>query len=146
MILLEGNDRARDDQARQIVALFGVGLIGFSVKSALCKIMPFNINDISFTWNAPHRQSNEAAILQNHIVASCGSDSSSSVSRIDIVWAAGRAGFGSSEAQLAAEMCAFNFVLSFSRELANRLENVRHSFHLISSAGGLFESQKHVDP
>jgi len=43
------------------------------------------------------------------------------------------------------EVRAFEKALAFSHQLLRRIPGARHSFHLISSAGGLFEGQKHVD-
>jgi UDP-glucose 4-epimerase len=145
MILMERNDEGSDPKRRQIIALFGVGLIGQSILAAISRMGPSKIRELSFTWNVDHHQSKELEAIQQYILAPHNEDAISSVSRIDIVWAAGQSGFGSSEDQVIPEVNAFKKVLCFSLQLLNSATNIRHSFHLMSSAGGLFEGQRNVD-
>lgn len=56
--------------------------------------------------------------------------------RVRVFWCAGRAGFGSDEAQCAGELKSFEQVLRWAERLDFPLE-----FHLTSSAGGLHEGQ-----
>ena len=58
---------------------------------------------------------------------------------VRIVWAAGAAGFGADEAAAAQELAAFNEVVDLARRLAERHRAGDHRFHLVSSAGALFE-------
>jgi UDP-glucose 4-epimerase len=64
--------------------------------------------------------------------------------RIDVVWAAGAAGFGANDSEIALEVAAFEEVLAISRAIYCLRPTARHVFHLISSAGGLFEGQRFV--
>jgi UDP-glucose 4-epimerase len=145
MILVERQHDGSDRKGRQIIALFGAGLIGRSILAAICRASPVKIKGFPFTWNAEQRQPQEFAAIQQYIIASCKDDAISPVSRIDVLWAAGHSGFDSSEGQVIPEVRTFEKVLSFSLQLLDNTSNVRHSFHMISSAGGLFEGQKHVD-
>jgi UDP-glucose 4-epimerase len=140
MILLERTTF----HGQQVVALFGVGLIGQAILDAISSAGLCRIREFSFTWNAERHQAQELESIQRYIL---GLDRGATfpISQIDIVWAAGHSGFGSSEDQIIPEMRAYQNVLSFSLKILNHISDVRQSFHLISSAGGLFEGQKHVD-
>jgi UDP-glucose 4-epimerase len=143
MILIECADE--NNNSRQIVALFGIGLIGRSIVQALSRMEPCKVSTLSFTWNAQNRQLQELGTIEDLILASCHQDAMPPVSRIDFIWAAGHSGFASSEDDLIPEMSAFENVLSFCRQVSNQADHIQHSFHLISSAGGLFEGQRHID-
>jgi UDP-glucose 4-epimerase len=106
---------------------------------------PCKISEFSFTWEAKLHQSQELEAIQRYILVPHDEDVISPVSRIDTVWAAGNSGFASLENQIIPEVRAFEKVLSFSLQLRYSATNVRHSFHLMSSAGGLFEGQKNVN-
>ena len=142
MILIEWNDDRGGRKIRKILGLFGFGLIGQSIIAALSDTRPFTMSKFSFTWSAEQNQSQELDAAQRYILASCND---AVVSQIDIVWAAGVAGFGASDNQIAVEVRAFEKVLMFVLQLTHRTPHVQHSFHLLSSAGGLFEGQKNVD-
>ncbi len=65
--------------------------------------------------------------------------------RVDWIWAAGKAGFDADASVLRQEMSNFSAALDVAQELqADLLTTQRLRFHLISSAGGLFESQTGV--
>lgn len=145
MILLDRSDHQSDPKRRQIIALFGVGLIGRSILAAIGRAGPFKVCDLPFTWDVEGGQAQELEVIQRYIFAARNEDAICPVSRIDIVWAAGRSGFGSSEDQIIPEVRALEKVLSLSLQLLDSAANARHSFHLLSSAGGLFEGQKNVD-
>ena len=142
MILMELSD---DRSGRQIIVLFGAGLIGQSIMAAIGKAGPLKVRDFSFTWDVEGHQAQELKAVQQYILALCNEESIWPVSRIDIVWAAGRSGFGSPEDQIIPEVRSFEKVLSLSLQLLDSDASARHSFHFLSSAGGLFEGQNNVD-
>jgi nucleoside-diphosphate-sugar epimerase len=142
MILVECNDGSANSNTRRLVGLFGVGLIGQSIVAAIHRTRPYTVYKFSFTWNSEQKQLQELEAVQRHILAPRTDDR---ISQIDMVWAAGIGGFGASEDQITLEVRAFEKVLSFGLKLAYGTTDVRHSFHLLSSAGGLFEGQKHVN-
>jgi UDP-glucose 4-epimerase len=72
-------------------------------------------------------------------------DRSSPLKRIDIVWAAGRAGFAASLEELHSELDAFMDVVAWTRFLPSVFPDSVLAFHMMSSAGGLFEGQRFVD-
>ena len=67
------------------------------------------------------------------------------LSRVDIVWAAGSGGFSSKTLELKPEFCAFETVLTLSQKLYELFPQKKACFHLISSAGGIFEGQRFVN-
>jgi nucleoside-diphosphate-sugar epimerase len=119
-------------------ALFGLGVIGFGVLEALrgrgdgaAQLLPFDWNDAAL--RGQQLQEVEAALDDRHRRGK----------RVDVLWSAGRAGFLSQDAQVELELRIFRQVLDMAERLARR---GRTRFHLISSAGGLFEGQRHVEP
>ena len=140
MILLERST----PHGQQAVALFGVGLIGQAILDAISSAGLCRIREFSFTWNSERHQTQELESIERYIL-DLNRGATFPISQIDIVWAAGHSGFGSSKDQIIPEMRAYQNVLSFSLKVLNDISDVRQSFHLISSAGGLFEGQRHVD-
>jgi UDP-glucose 4-epimerase len=144
MIVVERTDERFGPRRRQIVALFGAGLIGRSILTAFGKGGAVKARELPFTWNAEHRQLGELETIQQYILASYEDATISPVTAIDIVWAAGRSGFASPKDQTLPEVRAFEKILFFGLQLLGYTADARHSFHFISSAGGLFEGQRHV--
>ena len=145
MILVERKAQRGELQGRQIVILFGVGLIGRAVVAAVTRTGIERLIEVPFSWTSEHCQTRELEAIQQEIFASRSEAATPPISRVDIIWAAGRTGFSSSDDQIMPEVRAFEKAISFSLQLLRRVPDARHSFHLISSAGGLFEGQKHVD-
>lgn len=127
------------------VALFGLGLIGKSIYDQLAvgaaapqiasypfswseeKAWPLQVEAIRMAIN----RRTSAATDNNHLV--------------DVVWAAGRAGFSASQHDLQRETAAFKTVLSICSDLARQSKERTLRFHFLSSAGGLFEGQRCID-
>ena len=145
MILIERNDAGANVKGGQIIALFGAGLIGGSILKGVSRLGPHNMSGSPFTWNAGDLQVQELDIIRDRILALRKLAPTFPAFKIDIIWAAGRAGFSSSLEHIIPEMDAFKNVLGFARDLSGRAEIAGHSFHLISSAGGLHEGQRRVD-
>ena len=145
MILVQRMVQRGTVQGRQIVILFGVGLIGRAISTALIRMGIEKLVEFPFSWTLEKRQTRELELIQQNIFASHSEAQAPPISRVDIVWAAGRSGFHSSDDQIMLEVRAFEKALSFSLQLLRRVPHAQHSFHLISSAGGLFEGQTRVD-
>lgn len=60
---------------------------------------------------------------------------------LSVVWAAGKAGFGATEAEAAGELDGYQDVVALTQRLRHTRGGQRHTFHMISSAGGLFEGR-----
>lgn len=121
----------------QVVLLFGSGLIGSAIADALeSSGRLLHKQQIPWNWPAPtHAQIRAVEVAFN----SCLDERP--LSRVAIIWAAGRSGFGSSEEDMALEFRGFSGVLAFARRLAQRDGQAKDRFIHISSAGGLFEGQ-----
>lgn len=130
---------------RQVIVLFGVGLIGGSVLRAIEGLGPVRRYRWPFSWGRTSRRRVESeAVLDGVWRLAGGGGGSSRINRLDVVWCAGKGGFASNEEQLAPELEAFEEVLALSGRLYEGLRGVEGSFHLVSSAGGLFEGQRWV--
>jgi nucleoside-diphosphate-sugar epimerase len=145
VIILERPVYADRQQSRHVVALFGVGLIGRSILASILKKAKFNLLEFPFTWGRVDRRPHELAAMQQVFQpARAGGLHLAEVAHVDVIWAAGHAGFGSTEAEIEPELEAFNDVLSLSERIWALAPGARHTFHLMSSAGGLFEGQRQV--
>ena len=63
---------------------------------------------------------------------------------VAVVWSAGRSGFLTDKRETDAEMQSYETVLSLLRTSMSNFPDNRYFFHLISSAGGLFEGQRNI--
>lgn len=129
---------------RHIVAIFGVGLVGEAIGNRLQSAHVAAIADFPFSWEDP-----EAWAAQFSAIAACIGglvERAEGGSQIDLVWSAGRAGFAGAEEDFRQEIESFKSILAFAQSLAALPAQPPVRFHLISSAGGLFEAQHHVSP
>jgi nucleoside-diphosphate-sugar epimerase len=117
-----------------VIVILGLGLIGQAVLSATRRRGAFAGTRLPLSWTDP-------ALRRAHLnnVRTAIGSADSPPAGIDIVWTAGKAGFGATEDQLAQEDEPFRDVLAFAESLAEAWPTARHRFHLMSSAGGLFE-------
>lgn len=141
MILFSREERRTKE--RQIIALFGVGLVGGAVVRALRQQGVDRIVEMPLSWR-------DAALRQrelHHITEAMQTIGGlpAHTQRVDVVWAAGRAGFGATMEELEPEIEALRHIAEWSRALPSRLPATSLAFHLVSSAGGLFEGQRFVD-
>lgn len=113
------------------VLLFGIGLIGGSVERALRLRFQADGRDFPYDWqDAALRQAQQAAITS---VLPPGDD-------VAVVWTGGQSGFGSTDADMERESVIVGELIDFANSLRR---DRRVDFHLMSSAGGLFENQTH---
>jgi UDP-glucose 4-epimerase len=122
----------------RVVAVFGVGLIGDALITALRSSGPWHQQDQPITWTDPIARVTQLRAIEDSLA-------SSRAGCLHLVWSAGRAGFGASRSETEAELSTFQEVLAVAERLASRCPSSCLSFHLLSSAGGLFEGQRHVE-
>jgi nucleoside-diphosphate-sugar epimerase len=125
---------------RQVIALFGHGLIGRSITAALGRQARYA--HLPFAWGDQKARVHALNSIERHILNH--SAGPLNASRLDLIWAAGRSGFDASDQQVAAEMTAYSEIVSFAARLQVSLPDAHHAFHLLSSAGGLFNGQRNV--
>lgn len=116
--------------------LFGVGLVGSRVGLAFSR-RGWRGEEIETPWNDPEALSRQLAALARGV-------RDAQPARLDVIWSAGRAGFSSTAEETAPEEENFRRVLEFATDAAGACPGAA-VFHLTSSAGGLFEGQRHVD-
>lgn len=125
---------------RHLVAVFGVGLVGGAVLRALRPHGMSSPVELPVHWRDPAQRALDLARLTEVIRAPAGP-----IDRLDIVWAAGKAGFGARQEELEPEIDAFRDILAWTRALGPDLPETARTFHMLSSAGGLFEGQRFID-
>ena len=114
------------------VLLFGLGLIGGAVDRALRLRFEAEGRDFPYDWHdAGLRQAQRADI--GAALPDAG--------RLALVWTGGQSGFGSTDADMAQETAIVAELIAMAQTLRQAGRPV--DFHMMSSAGGLFESQTH---
>jgi len=141
MIVLDWLDREGKHRPRQITLLFGLGLIGSAALAALLARAPARRQPFPFDWQQDRNWQDQTSAIQSAVGRLAGAPGLGV--RIDVIWSAGNAGFGSSVEDLAREQRAFEQVVELSRRLGRLSDSL--GFHFLSSAGGLFEGQTIVD-
>lgn len=134
MILLEPE---RGDAAGMVVAIFGTGLLGFSIFEALQTRAPRDATTLPLHWGVAETRPGQLLTIEEDIRRHLESGA-----RLSVLWTAGRAGFLATDTETTLELQSFIEVLTMAERLAR--DYPRTSFHLVSSAGGLFEGQRHV--
>ena len=130
MILYAGTGR----QMNRHILVFGNGLIGSAINSALRSQHRWERHIVAWPW---HERSGR------QLAASLSIDLIRESHRIDLVWAAGTSGFGSTDADMALETDHLSEVAELAVILAKRSD--QFIFHLFSSLGGLCEGQRLID-
>ena len=133
MILARPQDHP---SSRRMLVVFGVGLIGSALVEALYRHGPWRTQRHHLSWTDPARYGAEIASAEATLA-------DAQATRLHVVWCAGRAGFGATEIE--ADLSTFRTALAMAERLATARPEREIAFHLISSAGGLFEGQRHVD-
>ncbi len=129
------------ERRRPVIALFGVGLLGSAIRDVVIR-RQYGSELLPLSWDDLPLQRRQLRTIERrldsatHGVAALG---------VDFVWAAGRAGFGSTESEAPPELESFRAVLKLAESLALDRPAASPSFHLLSSVGGLFEGQRYVD-
>ncbi len=136
MMLIREKAGPRGDQAA-VTVIFGLGLIGRSVAASLLRQIDCSIRTAPVDWRDASVRAEQLRDLAENIVRI-------GPRRVDVVWTAGKAGFGAGPAEVTAEEGPFTDVVAMSEYLADLLPAASHAFHLMSSAGGLFEGLRMV--
>jgi nucleoside-diphosphate-sugar epimerase len=139
MIILSDGGPTNIKMHKRAIVLFGSGLIGGSIFEAL------NRGGIAKTAVIPVDWIDKDIRRHQLGEASRSLEDMSLTSRLDIVWAAGRAGFASSATDVAGESDAFSDVCHWVLDLRRSGVCDRVVFHMVSSAGGLFEGLRFVN-
>jgi len=129
------NSTSSDDSQRCVVALFGLGLIGREIANACLSRAGTEAIRVPFQWTDRSSRLTDLS----HVEAAIHS-SAKPGSRVDFVWSAGKAGFMSNDGDTQTELETFREALTLAERVAER-QHVTVTFHLISSAGGLFEGR-----
>jgi UDP-glucose 4-epimerase len=122
---------------RRLTAVFGVGLVGAALVAALHRRGACAAARHEVPWTDPGRLLTGLHGIEDELAGA-------GAGRRHVVWSAGSAGFGATAAEAEAELAAFRAVLAMAGRLAGRCPR-GVVFHLLSSAGGLFEGQRHVE-
>ena len=141
MIALDRHDS--QESCHHFILLFGIGFIGRHIFLALSSTGQFDCREFPFDWRDSDRQHLELTQIRNYLAARLNV-AQSSMCRVDIIWAAGKAGFGERESQFLSESLTIRNLLDFTKELDCSISIQRAWFHHFSSAGGLFEGQRLV--
>lgn len=140
MILL--TDRGDRSRPPRIIPVFGAGLLGSSIVNAVLSTAPLRAEQIPLSWTDAALQEQQLQALEARVAAGLEEDGKT---LLKVLWSAGRAGFPATEAETAVELESFRAVLGMTERLALRFPGARTGLYLLSSAGGLFEGQRHVD-
>lgn len=127
---------------QHIVSVFGSGLVGGSIIHSLER-EGWDAEDIPYAWSDAESRATAAKRILDRaksIAAAAGGPV-----KIATVWSAGRNGFASTTEEMAEEASLFQEVQLLATDLQQAVPDAQHSFHHMSSAGGLFEGQSHVD-
>lgn len=120
------------------IFIFGVGLIGGSIKDLLLRRFTCEVVFCDFCWDPTLDQQLNFDLIIDHVQQIVKSH------RIHFVYSAGKSGmlFEKVDSQ---EIDSFNQVVEIAKLSAYFVGRERITFHLLSSAGGLFEGQLNVD-
>lgn len=147
MIVLDWLNGRDPHPTQHIAAIFGVGLVGSAIGKSIEKRVPARWRHFPYAWSPDDSRPVQTADIVSYIRSvheDCRMALPLAQHNIDIVWSAGKAGFQASQEMFALEFKPFESVLFVAKDLAEELPGANHAFHLVSSAGGLFEGQKLV--
>jgi nucleoside-diphosphate-sugar epimerase len=133
-----GYKHSKDDCG--LLLVFGAGLIGYNVIFSLQGHAFFQV-EMPFSWNSLKKQEEDENIIVTHLKLWGSIFPDKKTKYVSIVWSAGKGGFNSSEKELENEMISFKKVICLLEKIQEIFPNSHCFFHMISSAGGLFEGQ-----
>jgi len=117
MILIFRQDKSAVCECRAI-ALFGVGLVGGAIVRTLRRHGGFTFSELPLDWRDASQRAVDLSRLTSTLLCQLNG---MRIRRLDVVWAAGKAGFGAGREELALEIGAFKEVLEWTQELSSRL-------------------------
>lgn len=122
-----------------LVLMFGLGMLGTSVRSCLAEARYVSESSIDFDWSAPASWAGSLSQIAEHCLAKSGPG------RLSVCWAAGGPGFQCTDDEAEREFEVLAAVVEMVETLNRSLGPRSFDFHFVSSAGGLFEGQRVVD-
>ncbi|RAI85579.1 NAD-dependent epimerase/dehydratase family protein [Algoriphagus yeomjeoni] len=127
----------KPENSNKLIVVIGLGLIGNAILSRFKKLNCTIQDQQKVNWE----NSNFFKVdFLNWI--SCNLNPT--IKNLDLVWSAGKSGFGSSVKECLLENTHFNNFLESLEELVSKA-SIELKIHLLSSAGALFEGQLGVD-
>lgn len=120
-----------------VVLLFGSGLIGGAVASALISA-GLGVICQRFNWNWPRPSASDTQAIERAAILALAERRNANFT---VIWAAGRSGFASSSEDMSLELTALELVMQTARKIGAECAPRNRGFVHISSAGGLFEGQ-----
>jgi len=118
------------------VVLIGRGLIGTSIEQELIRADFLKLLHLKPEWNDEY-------VISNQLISLIEICTGYNANRVNIIWAAGKAGFEAKNEQTFHELITFQKIVN-DLTLINQ-KKISIKLHLISSAGGLFEGQCNVN-
>jgi nucleoside-diphosphate-sugar epimerase len=131
MILLS---KTSDKSAETIVLLVGRGLIGSAIEARLLRMGFVPLINLPIFWN-------DISSARNQIKSVLDFCIKNQKDNLNLIWAAGKAGFNTTETEALSELESFQNVLVLLKSYS---QTIFLKVHLFSSAGGLFEGQVNV--
>ena len=164
MLILHNESNDSENTEVSVAAIFGVGLIGTHLVRNLYQCNYKAAHRLPFSWQNPsHRKKEKADILncirslvkkniaQNlsrgglYALPSQAGINPATTNRIDFIWSAGKGGFGMKQSDTLREMNSFSEVVEMAIAMLRENPSCLVRFHMLSSAGGLFEGQRNVN-
>ncbi len=130
----------------RVIALWGLGLIGRAIHEQLRSLGPSLDQELAFPWQGEKAQIEAAEIILPSLLQQVAASRQWGIPSVALIWSAGKIGFAASETETSQEMLSFKVVLHLAQALRDRLPDTRVEFHLMSSAGGLCEASRYVEP
>lgn len=143
MIVLDSSKVSRGGGAGHGVAIFGLGLVGTGVATWLRSRSGAQAKYLPFDWRPAANRVAQIAQIKRELLSICDKGEPD-VGKLSIVWAAGAAGFSAKQDTLNDEKCSLGLILDMCASLQATRPDTNVAFHLVSSAGGLFEGQRDV--
>lgn len=141
MIVFDRSGR-HDAYAWRSVGLFGLGTVGRAIQDAIEPDLTMVPSVLPFDWsNASMRTGQSEAIAAEF---QRRASQRGGAGRVDLIWAAGRAGMMTTSAETPSELAAFKDFIGIGDILLARFTDLTLTYHVVSSAGALFEGQRWV--
>ena len=136
-VLTHGTGNSAPEHA---VLIFGLGMIGNAVRDSLLRLGYRVIREIDFNWHDERKRT----LAYSEIATAC-TPGAAALGHVSFVWTAGQATFHATESETSRELQTFSEIVAFARRLQESKHHAEVAFHLLSSAGGLFEGQQVID-
>lgn len=145
MILLTPSQSPDARGCQAAIAIFGVGTIGSAIAASLQEMADLDIRIMPLDWRIPDVFAMNLDSIERLLMdLLAGAMTSIPPEAFHVIWSAGRAGFYSTDEEVARELAMYEEVLRCVERLSARFPEVPCHMVLTSSAGGLFEGQQGV--